>query len=85
MLVLLLSVAQMGWILGHIALIVCAYITYYTAVLLSYCYRSPEPVHGKRNYTCTWTPSAPVSVTNNPQINFYWHVWMDIGSMHTCC
>ncbi|XP_044443437.1 amino acid permease 1 isoform X2 [Triticum aestivum] len=29
-LALLLSVAQMGWILGHIALIVCAYITYYT-------------------------------------------------------
>ena len=45
------SVAQMGWVLGHIALIGCAYITYFTACLLSDCYRSPDPVHGKRNYT----------------------------------
>uniref|UniRef100_A0ACD5XCE0 Uncharacterized protein n=1 Tax=Avena sativa TaxID=4498 RepID=A0ACD5XCE0_AVESA len=45
------SVAQMGWILGPIALVGCAYITYFTAVLLSDCYRSPDPVHGKRNYT----------------------------------
>jgi amino acid permease len=45
------SVAQMGWVLGPIALVVCAYITYYTAVLLCDCYRTPDPVHGKRNYT----------------------------------
>ncbi|VAH82509.1 amino acid permease 1-like [Triticum dicoccoides] len=45
------SVAQMGWVLGPIALIGCAYITYFTACLLSDCYRSPDPVHGKRNYT----------------------------------
>ncbi|KAG8078660.1 hypothetical protein GUJ93_ZPchr0007g3160 [Zizania palustris] len=45
------SVAQMGWVLGPIALVGCAYITYYTAVLLSDCYRTPDPVHGKRNYT----------------------------------
>jgi amino acid permease len=45
------SVAQMGWILGPIALIGCAYITYFTAILLTDCYRSPDPVHGKRNYT----------------------------------
>lgn len=94
-----LSVPYMGWVLGPIALIACAYITYYPDVLLFDCYRSPEPVQGKRNYICTWTPepvhgkrnyictstpSAPVSVTNNPQINFSWQVWMDIGSMHAC-
>ncbi|XP_062208682.1 amino acid permease 3-like isoform X2 [Phragmites australis] len=45
------SVAQMGWVLGPIVLIGCAYITYYTALLLSDCYRTPGPVHGKRNYT----------------------------------
>ncbi|CAM0883905.1 unnamed protein product [Alopecurus aequalis] len=45
------SVAQMGWVLGPIALIGCAYITYFTAILLTDCYRSPDPVHGKRNYT----------------------------------
>jgi hypothetical protein len=41
----------MGWILGPVALVGCAYITYYTSVLLSDCYRTPDPVHGKRNYT----------------------------------
>uniref|UniRef100_A0A1D1XKS9 Amino acid permease 2 n=1 Tax=Anthurium amnicola TaxID=1678845 RepID=A0A1D1XKS9_9ARAE len=45
------SVAQMGWIIGPLALIACAYVTYYTAVLLSDCYRTPDPVHGRRNYT----------------------------------
>lgn len=45
------SVAQMGWVLGPVALVGCAYITYYTAVLLSDCYRTPDPVHGKRNRT----------------------------------
>ncbi|KAK9162083.1 hypothetical protein Syun_002985 [Stephania yunnanensis] len=45
------SVAQMGWIFGPIALAVFALITYYTSVLLSDCYRSPDPVLGKRNYT----------------------------------
>jgi amino acid permease len=45
------SVAQMGWIIGPLALIGCAYITYFTAVLLTDCYRTPDPVHGKRNHT----------------------------------
>jgi amino acid permease len=45
------SVAQMGWILGPITLVGFAYITYYTSVLLSDCYRTPDPIHGKRNYT----------------------------------
>ncbi|KAK9095884.1 hypothetical protein Sjap_021381 [Stephania japonica] len=45
------SVAQMGWIFGPIALAIFAFITYYTSLLLSDCYRSPDPVLGKRNYT----------------------------------
>ncbi|XP_078182327.1 amino acid permease 8-like [Carex rostrata] len=45
------SVAQMGWIFGPLALIGCAYVTYFTAVLLTDCYRTPDPVHGKRNHT----------------------------------
>ncbi|KAJ3678050.1 hypothetical protein LUZ60_001853 [Juncus effusus] len=47
------SVAQMGWVIGPLALVGCAYVTYFTAVLLTDCYRSPDPVHGKRNYTYT--------------------------------
>ncbi|KAJ8618649.1 hypothetical protein MRB53_014835 [Persea americana] len=42
------SVAQMGWLLGPLILAVFAYITYYTATLLSDYYRSPA---GRRNYT----------------------------------
>ncbi|KAH7663777.1 Amino acid transporters domain-containing protein [Dioscorea alata] len=42
------SVAQLGWTIGPATLVACAYITYYTANLLSDCYRSPD---GKRNYT----------------------------------
>ncbi|XP_020268231.1 amino acid permease 8-like isoform X2 [Asparagus officinalis] len=45
------SVAQMGWIIGPLFLIACAYITYYTAILLCDCYRTPDPVKGRRNYT----------------------------------
>ncbi|PKA57415.1 Amino acid permease 8 [Apostasia shenzhenica] len=45
------SVAQMGWIIGPFALIACAVITYFTAILLSDCYRTPDPIHGKRNHT----------------------------------
>ncbi|KAL5982929.1 hypothetical protein ACLOJK_017008 [Asimina triloba] len=45
------SVAQMGWVLGPLALSVFAYVTYYTATLLSDCYRSPDPVKGRRNPT----------------------------------
>jgi amino acid permease len=45
------SVAQMGWVVGPIVLFLFALVTYYTALLLTDCYRSPDPVSGKRNYT----------------------------------
>lgn len=45
------SVAQMGWIIGPLALIACAYVTYYAAILLCDCYRTPDPAKGKSNCT----------------------------------
>ncbi|KAJ9145921.1 hypothetical protein P3X46_028248 [Hevea brasiliensis] len=45
------SVAQLGWILGPFVLVFFAIITYYTAILQCDCYRTPDPVHGRRNYT----------------------------------
>ncbi|KAF2290889.1 hypothetical protein GH714_016248 [Hevea brasiliensis] len=45
------SVAQLGWILGPFVLVFFALITYYTAILQCDCYRTPDPVHGRRNYT----------------------------------
>nr|DAD24638.1 TPA_asm: hypothetical protein HUJ06_026102 [Nelumbo nucifera] len=44
-------VAQLGWIAGPVVLILFAVITWFTSVLLADCYRSPDPVTGKRNYT----------------------------------
>ncbi|KAL9379729.1 hypothetical protein Peur_028211 [Populus x canadensis] len=45
------SVAQLGWILGPFVLVLFAIVTYYIASLLCDCYRTPDPVTGKRNYT----------------------------------
>ncbi|KAL5712079.1 hypothetical protein ACHQM5_014284 [Ranunculus cassubicifolius] len=45
------SVAQLGWIIGPIALFSFAAITYYTSTLLADCYRCPDPIDGTRNPT----------------------------------
>ncbi|KAH7277148.1 hypothetical protein KP509_39G036100 [Ceratopteris richardii] len=45
------SIAQIGWIAGPFILLVFALITYYNAVLLADCYRHPDPISGRRNYT----------------------------------
>ena len=45
------SVAQLGWIFGISIVLIFAAITLYTANLLANCYRCPDPIIGKRNYT----------------------------------
>ncbi|XP_078442199.1 amino acid permease 6-like isoform X1 [Wolffia australiana] len=45
--------AQLGWVAGPIALLIFSTITWYTSTLLADCYRHPDPVTGKRNYTYT--------------------------------
>eukprot|EP00253_Pinus_taeda_P031625 PITA_31625 len=45
------ATAQLGWIAGPAAMVAFSFVTYYTSCLLSDCYRSPDPVTGKRNYT----------------------------------
>ncbi|XP_027089778.1 amino acid permease 3 [Coffea arabica] len=45
------ATAQLGWIAGPTVLLLFAFVTYYTSVLLSACYRSGHPDTGKRNYT----------------------------------
>lgn len=45
------GIAQLGWVSGPVAIIVFSIITYFTSTLLADCYRSPDPVSGKRNYT----------------------------------
>ncbi|KAJ1410855.1 Amino acid transporter, transmembrane domain [Sesbania bispinosa] len=45
------STSQLGWIAGPICLLACAVATYISSFLLSDCYRTNDPVTGKRNYT----------------------------------
>ncbi|KAK4276944.1 hypothetical protein QN277_015030 [Acacia crassicarpa] len=45
------AIAQMGWVAGPAVLMAFSFITYFTSTLLVDCYRFPDPVHGKRNYT----------------------------------
>ncbi|MQL83391.1 hypothetical protein Taro_015891 [Colocasia esculenta] len=47
------SVAQLGWVLGPVALLFFSFVSYYSATLLGDCYRHPGPVEGRRNYTYT--------------------------------
>ncbi|OIV96752.1 hypothetical protein TanjilG_11748 [Lupinus angustifolius] len=45
------AIAQLGWIAGPAVMILFSLVTYYTSTLLSACYRTGDPVSGKRNYT----------------------------------
>ncbi|KAG0495395.1 hypothetical protein HPP92_000086 [Vanilla planifolia] len=45
------SIAQLGWVAGPAMMILFAFVTYYTSTLLADCYRSGDPLCGKRNYT----------------------------------
>ncbi|KAL6012782.1 Amino acid permease 6 [Asimina triloba] len=45
------AIAQLGWVAGPVALLIFSTITWFMSTLLADCYRSPDPVTGKRNYT----------------------------------
>lgn len=45
------ATAQLGWIAGPSVLLLFSFVTFYTSSLLASCYRSGDPVNGKRNYT----------------------------------
>ncbi|KAG5523441.1 hypothetical protein RHGRI_035302 [Rhododendron griersonianum] len=45
------AIAQLGWIAGPTVMLLFSFVTSYTAALLADCYRSGDPVTGKRNYT----------------------------------
>ncbi|KAJ7958856.1 Amino acid permease [Quillaja saponaria] len=45
------AIAQLGWVAGPAVLFAFSFITYFTSTLLADCYRTPDPVTGKRNYT----------------------------------
>ncbi|PIA47649.1 hypothetical protein AQUCO_01400338v1 [Aquilegia coerulea] len=45
------AIAQLGWIAGPIMMFLFSFVIYYTSCLLAECYRTGDPVTGKRNYT----------------------------------
>ncbi|CAI9753037.1 unnamed protein product [Fraxinus pennsylvanica] len=45
------AIAQLGWIAGPTVMFLFAFVIYYTSTLLADCYRSGDPLFGKRNYT----------------------------------
>ncbi|KAL6880402.1 hypothetical protein ACP4OV_011967 [Aristida adscensionis] len=45
------AIAQLGWVIGPVVLLAFSLITWFCSTLLADCYRAPDPVHGKRNYT----------------------------------
>lgn len=57
------AIAQLGWIAGPAVMLLFSIITYYTSSLLTDCYRTGDPVSGKRNYTYT---QAVASLLGNP-------------------
>ncbi|KAH0460006.1 hypothetical protein IEQ34_010669 [Dendrobium chrysotoxum] len=47
------AIAQLGWVAGPVVMVLFSFVIYYTSSLLSDCYRSGDPISGKRNYTYT--------------------------------
>ncbi|KAG0483055.1 hypothetical protein HPP92_011139 [Vanilla planifolia] len=45
------AIGQLGWVAGPIVMILFAFVIYYTSALLADCYRTGDPMTGKRNYT----------------------------------
>ncbi|KAI5394169.1 hypothetical protein KIW84_061026, partial [Lathyrus oleraceus] len=45
------AMAQLGWIVGIVSVLLFASISLFTYNLIADCYRFPDPINGKRNYT----------------------------------
>ncbi|WCJ44406.1 amino acid permease 3 [Euphorbia peplus] len=45
------AIAQLGWVAGPAVMFLFSLVTFYTSTLLSACYRSGDPLTGKRHYT----------------------------------
>ena len=61
------AIAQLGWVAGPAAMLLFAFVTYYTATLLAECYRTGDPETGKRNYTYMDAVNANLSTCENPR------------------
>lgn len=71
------AIAQLGWVAGPAVLMAFSFITYFTSTLLADCYRSPDPVHGKRNYTYMDVVRANLG-NIILSYNYYWFIILEI-------
>ncbi|KAB2037395.1 hypothetical protein ES319_D03G072600v1 [Gossypium barbadense] len=62
------ATAQLGWIAGPVVMFMFSFITYYPSTLLAACYRSGDPVNGKRNYTYMDAVRSNLGKFQNPEI-----------------
>lgn len=60
------AIAQLGWIAGPATIFLFSFITFFTSTLLADCYRPPDPVYGKRNYTYTDAVRANLGMCSAP-------------------
>lgn len=58
------AMAQLGWIAGIAVMVMFACISIYTYNLIADCYRYPDPVTGKRNYTYMQAVHAYLGIVN---------------------
>lgn len=58
------AMAQLGWIPGLATMIIFACISIYTYNLVADCYRYPDPINGKRNYTYMQAVDAYLGIAN---------------------
>lgn len=63
------AIAQLGWIAGPAVMVIFSVITYYTSILLSDCYRTGDPVTGKRNYTYMDAIHSNFGIIHQPNLN----------------
>ncbi|KAG5031142.1 hypothetical protein JHK85_015124 [Glycine max] len=59
------AMAQLGWIPGLATMIIFACISIYTYNLVADCYRYPDPINGKRNYTYMQAVDAYLETLNS--------------------
>lgn len=45
------AIAQLGWVAGPSVMLLFSFVIYYTSTLLADCYRTGDPITGRRNYT----------------------------------
>jgi len=62
------AIAQLGWIAGPAVMILFSAITYFTALLLTDCYRTGDPLTGKRNYTYMDAIRSNFGITHQPNL-----------------